>query len=106
MSAKVKIDTLKEMLSVENAVAAPLDDFDLVVEPLNKSTVVTRYEVVRDFVFTRDQGFDKAIEAMNGAALDAGHPAIDPSLRLRPIDVLVEDIREFVSEGVGTFQKC
>ena len=48
---QVQIDALEQMLQVENAIAASLEDFALVVAAFDKATVLALNEVVRDFLF-------------------------------------------------------
>ena len=46
---QVEIDTLEQMLEVENAIAASLENLDLVVEAFHEATVLALNEVVGDF---------------------------------------------------------
>ena len=50
IAVQVQINALEEMLEVENAVAASLKDFDLVVETFDEAAVVAVDEVVGDFL--------------------------------------------------------
>ena len=47
---QVQIDTLEQMLEVENAIAASLEDFDPVVEAFHKAAVLSLDEIVGDFL--------------------------------------------------------
>ena len=51
------------MVAVEQAIAATLDDLDLVVQPLDKAAVVPLWELVADVFLVQVQGFEKAVEA-------------------------------------------
>jgi hypothetical protein len=47
------------MSRVQNAVTPPLDHFDFVVEPLNKSTGQSREEIIGDFIKPLLQGLER-----------------------------------------------
>ena len=92
------------MLGVENSVTTPLDDFNPVVQSFHESTAVSLQEIVGYFIFARNQGCHETIETANLATFDAGHPAIEQSLRLRSSDIQIEDLRELVSKHASLFQ--
>jgi hypothetical protein len=43
---QVEVDSLKQVLQIEDAITAPLEDFDLVVEAFDKGTGLALNEVV------------------------------------------------------------
>jgi hypothetical protein len=44
------MDTLEQMRDVQDTMATPLDDFDLVIEPFYKSTCLPINSVIKFFV--------------------------------------------------------
>ena len=46
---QVQVNALEQMLEVEDTVSASFEDFDLVVEALNKAAIISMNEIVRDF---------------------------------------------------------
>ncbi len=44
------MDTLEQMLDVQDAIATPLDNFDLVIEPFHKSTCLSVNKVICYFI--------------------------------------------------------
>ena len=44
------MDTLEQMFDVQEAIATPLDDFDLVIEPFHKSTCLSVKKVIGYFI--------------------------------------------------------
>jgi len=44
------MDTLEQMFDVQDTIATPLDDFDLVIEPCYKSTCLPVKKVVCYFI--------------------------------------------------------
>jgi len=46
---QVKIDSLEQVLEVENAIAASFENLDLVVEAFHEAAVLALNEVVGDF---------------------------------------------------------
>jgi len=47
---QVQVNTLEQVLEVENAITTSLEDFDLVVETFDKASVLSMDEVVGDFL--------------------------------------------------------
>ena len=47
---QIQIDTLEEVLEVENAIAAAFEDFDFVVEAFDKAAVLSPDEVIGNLV--------------------------------------------------------
>ena len=50
IALKVEIETLEEGCDLENAIATPLDRFDLVVQAFYETTTETMHKVVDDFI--------------------------------------------------------
>jgi len=60
------MDTLEQMLDVQNTIATPFDDFDLVIEPFHKSTCLSVNKVIGYFIhigkyLSRLRKFDQVI---------------------------------------------
>ena len=70
------------MLEVENAVTAPLENFDLVVEALDKTTVLSMDKVVRDFLPPSIEQFQERIKTLQATYLNLLHPVLDFGLHL------------------------
>ena len=64
---QVQIDTLEQMLEVENAITTPFENLDLVVEPFDEATVLALDEVVGNFLPPSIQQFQKIIIAIQAA---------------------------------------
>src|SRR6476660_5649267 len=64
---EIKKETLEEMGKVKDAVAAPLEHLDLVVEPFHKATVVSRQKVLRDFFRPLLERVQKAVVTAQAA---------------------------------------
>ncbi len=50
IALKVEIKTLEKSCDLENAIAAPFDRFDLVVQAFHETTVETVHKIVDDFI--------------------------------------------------------
>ena len=79
---QVKIDPLKQVLQVENAVTTTLEDFDLVVEPFDETAVLALDEIVGDFLPPGIQQFQETIKTMQTALADLLDPASEFRLGL------------------------
>ena len=77
---QVKVEALKQVPEVENAVTATLEDFDLVVEPFDETAVLALDEIVGDFLAPGIQQLQETIKTMQAAFLDLLDPA--PEFRL------------------------
>ena len=67
---------LKEACGAEDPVAAPLEDFDLVVQSLDEATALAVEEVVRDLVEALVQGRGEAVKAGQPAVFDETGPGL------------------------------
>ncbi len=47
---QIQVDALKQMFEVGNAVRAPLENFDLVVETFHKAAILSSDKVVGNFL--------------------------------------------------------
>ena len=50
IALKVEVKALEKSCDLENAVATPLDRFDLIVQSFHETTVETVHKVVDDFI--------------------------------------------------------
>jgi hypothetical protein len=82
ITVQVQGNTLEQMLEVENAVTAPLENFDLVVEAFDKTTVLSMDEIVRDFLPPSIEQFQERIKTLQTTFLNLLDPASDFGLRL------------------------
>ena len=98
---QVKIDPLKQVLQVENAITAPFEDFDLVVEPFDKSTVLALNKIVSDFLPPGIQQVQEVVKTMQAALLDLLDPASELCLGLFLGKVHLKDGRESFSQRIG-----
>src|SRR3990172_197062 len=88
---QVKINALKKMLQVENAIAAPFQNLDLVVEPFHEATAGSVDKVVGDLFPPTLQGLQEFSEAGQPAFLDPADPGPQFPLRLRFREALFKD---------------
>ena len=71
------MDTLEQMLDVQDTITTPFDDFDLVIEPFDKGARLILDEVVGDQVLPAVQQLQKAIETGETALAHALPPEAD-----------------------------
>jgi hypothetical protein len=74
IALKIKINALKQVLDVENAIAAALEHLDLIVEAFNKTTGIPMDEEIRDLLEPFFQGFDEIVKAGQITLLDTFDP--------------------------------
>jgi hypothetical protein len=79
------------MLEVENAIATPLEDFDLIVETFHKTAILSLDKVVRNFLPPTIEQFQEIIETIQATILNLLDPNSDFGLSLLLGQVLVED---------------
>jgi hypothetical protein len=73
---------LKKVTCVHDAVAAPLEYFDLAIETLYEAAGLARNERVRDFFQMIPQRLEETIKAGDIAICDALHPTPQSALAL------------------------
>lgn len=64
------------MHQVENAITAPLENFDLVVEPFDKATILSLDEIVGDFLPPGSEHFEERVKALQATKLHLLDPAL------------------------------
>ena len=64
ITMQVEIDALKQVLEVENAVTAPLENFDLVVKAFHKAAILSMNEIVGDFFPPMPKQIQEVIKTM------------------------------------------
>src|SRR5512139_54550 len=100
---QVKIDPLKQVLQVENAITTTLEDFDLVVEPFDKSTGLALNKIIGNFLPPGLQQLQETIKTMQAAFLDLPDPAPEFRLGLLLGNVHLKDGGEAFSKRVSLF---
>jgi hypothetical protein len=75
------MDTLEQMLDVQDAIATPFDDFDLVIEPFYKATCLSVKKVIGYFVHPFLSCRYKSVEAAQCTVSHTYYPVYE--LRLR-----------------------
>ena len=71
------------MFEVENAIATPLEDFDLIVKAFHKTTILSLDKVVRNFFPPAIEQFQEIIETMQATILNLLDPSSNFGLSLR-----------------------
>ena len=77
---QVEVDSLEQVLEVENAITTTLEDFDLVVEAFDKTAVLSLNKIVGNLLPPGIQQLQEGIKAMQAALLDLLDPV--PEFRL------------------------
>ena len=70
------------MFEIENTVATPLEDLDLVVEAFDKAAILALDEVVGDFFPPRIEQFQEIIKTIQTAFLNFLYPTPNSGLSL------------------------
>ena len=65
---EVQKEPLEEMGEVKDPIAAPLEHFDLVVQPFHKATVLARQEIIGDLLFPLLKRVQKAVVTAQAAS--------------------------------------
>ena len=102
---QVKIKALKQVLQVENAVTATLEDLDLVVEPFDETAVLALDKIVGDFLPPGIQQVQETIKTMQAALADLLNPAPEFRLGLFLGKAPVKDGGESFSQSIGLFSR-
>ena len=85
------------MFQIKDAVATPFQDFDLVVEPFNKSAAGSVDKIIGDLLPPMRQGLQEIVEAFQPTVLDPPDPGSDFTLGDRLRDRQVKDGRQLLS---------
>ena len=59
---EIKENALEKMLEVEQAITAPLEHLEFVVQPFNKAAIVSVNEIVEDFLPPAFQGVEERVK--------------------------------------------
>ena len=92
------------MRQIRDPITASFENFDFVVEALDKTAGLTVDEIVRDLIHPVFQGRQETVKATEPAPADTFHPTFD---RRRPGFLRViglEDRRQLLAQVVGSFQ--
>jgi len=98
---QIQVDTLEEMLQVEDAIAASLQHFEFVVEPFDEPTVCPTDEVVGDLLPPICQGFQEIVKALQAASLDPFDPGLDFDLGNLFGNLLLKDSRQLLATSLA-----
>jgi hypothetical protein len=61
IALQIEKNALIEMLNIEDAITAALEDFDFVIETFHKSTRLSMHEEIGNFIKPSLQCFDEAV---------------------------------------------
>jgi hypothetical protein len=95
---------LKETCGAEDSIAAPLEDLDLVIEPLDKATALAVEEVIGDLVEAFVQGGEEAVKAGQPAVVDETGSGLKVVAGLSLGERSIEDEGEHLAQHVDRFQ--
>src|SRR6266508_4935921 len=98
---QVKIDTLEQVLEVENAIAASFENLDLVIEAFHETTVLALNEVVSDFFPPGCQQIEKIVKAVQTTFSNSLAPTLDFGLSLFLGEVHIKDGSELFSQDIS-----
>ena len=74
---QIKVNPLEKMFTVEQAIAAPFQHLELVVEAFHKAAVLALHEIIGDLFPPVFQGVQEVIEAFQSTALYPFDPTAD-----------------------------
>src|SRR5512139_2943603 len=100
---QVEIDSLKQVLEVENAITTTLEDFNLVVEAFDKTAVLSPNKIVGDFLPPGVQQLQEGIKTVQAAVFDLLDPVPELRLGLFLGQAHLKDSRETFSKRIGLF---
>lgn len=92
---------MEQVIWIQNTVAAPLDDLDLVIETFHKPTCLTINKVIQYLLHPLIQCRQKCIETTKSTLLDTMYPSMDLTLCSTPLHMLIEYIRQLFAQFVG-----
>ena len=98
------MDTLEQMRDVQDTIATPFDDFDLVIEPFYKSTCLPIKKVIGSFIYPFLSRCQERIEAMYRTAFHTLHPSFERILRSPFCHMLLKNLRECIAQLIANFQ--
>src|SRR3989304_5047924 len=101
---QIQINALKKMFQIEDTVATPFQDFELVVEPFNKAAAGSVDKVSGDLLPPMHQGLQERIEALQPTLFNPVDPGPHLPLGDRLRDQLVKDSGQLLAQVVGPFQ--
>ena len=105
MVTKVEKNPLKQVARVEDAIAATLDHFDPVIQPLDKAAGLAIDKIVQDFFHPLIQRLQEAIKAVQATAFDQSDPAANSVAGATLGRRAVEQIRQNPRRVVGHLQQ-
>jgi hypothetical protein len=74
IALQIEKNALIEMLNIENALTAAIEDFDFVIEHFHKPTRLSFREEIGNFIKPSLQFFDKAVKTSYVACFNAFDP--------------------------------
>src|SRR5512141_592653 len=100
---QVQIEALEQVLEVENTIATAFEDFDLVIEAFDKTTVFSQDEVVSDLLPPGGQQLQEIVKTRQATFLDVLDPTLDFGLGLFLGEGHVKNSRELFPQHIGLF---
>lgn len=104
VSIEIQIHSLVEVFEARHSIAAALDDFDLIVEPLHEPTGPAADEIIGDLLEARLERADETIETGELAVGDAAHPTAQFALALTFPQATVVDVGEGLAGFIRVFE--
>ena len=93
------------MLDVQDAIATPFDDFDLVIEPFYKATCLSVKKVIGYVVHPFLSCCYKSVEATQGTVSHTYYPVCELRLRSTFSYTLINNSRSCMTQLIGNFHK-
>jgi hypothetical protein len=93
------------MFEVENAITAPFEDFDLVVETFHKAAILSLDEVVGNFLPLGMEQFQEIAETIQAAFLNPLYPMQHFRLSSFLGQVHIEDGSQLFAQDISLFSQ-
>lgn len=103
IAMQVQVDTLEQVLEVENAITAPFENLDLVIETFNETAVLSMDKVVGDLLPPPIEHFQEAIKTLQVTSSNLLYPALDYGLCLFLGQVHIKNGRQSFTKHIGLF---
>jgi len=105
IAIQVKRQTLQQPHDIPYAIAAPLEHFELGIQPFHKRTGLMVDEVVGNSIEPALQQLQEPIEAAQAALFDPSSPVPDVPQAIRFRTGRVDDRGELFAQGVGLLER-
>ena len=104
IALEVKVNALKEVADVGDAIATSLEGLEFVVDAFDKAATEAVNEVVGNLIEPIGEGGKKGIETLQVRAKGLGVPLFEPIDTLIPRETLFKNGGQFFSESVGQLE--